>query len=158
MNDFLTWQTLATFAGCSAAVAVLTQFIKNAGGLKKVPTQWVSYGLAVILMLSATYFTGALTGPVAALIPFNAVVVSLAANGAYAAIQRVSGSDTATIVPDGTTVKVIDKDGYTLGTISSDGVKAADSKVDAEPAKSAEIAAQPSETAPDADKDKVVIG
>lgn len=129
MNDFLTWQTLATFAGCSAAVAVLTQFIKNAGGLKKVPTQWVSYGLAVILMLGATYFTGALTGPVAALIPFNAVVVSLAANGAYAVASRISGSNSAS------------------GSEAVETQKTTDVKLDAEPAKPAETSAQPSETA-----------
>ena len=86
----MTWQSLATFAGCTAGVAVLTQFVKNLGVLKNVATQWVSYGLALVLLYCATYFTGALTGPMAALIPFNAVVVALAANGAFSALDRVT--------------------------------------------------------------------
>lgn len=94
MNDFLTWETLATFAGCTAATAVFTQFLKNAGVLKNVATQLVSYGIALVLLFAATYFTGGLTGAMAALIPFNAVIVSLGANGTFSAITRVSSSDT----------------------------------------------------------------
>lgn len=90
MNDFMTWENLATFAGCTTGVAVITQFIKNIGALKKLPTQWASYFLAVALLFGATYFTGALTPEMASLIPFNAVVVSIAANGAYSAIDRVN--------------------------------------------------------------------
>jgi len=90
MNDFLTWENLATFAGCTTGVAVITQFIKNIGILKKLPTQWASYFLAVALLFGATYFTGTLTPQMASLIPFNAAIVSIAANGAYSAIDRVN--------------------------------------------------------------------
>ena len=90
MNDFMTWENLATFAGCTTGVAVITQFIKNIGALKKLPTQWASYFLAVALLFGATYFTGTLTPAMASLIPFNAVVVALAANGAYSAMDRVN--------------------------------------------------------------------
>jgi ABC-type iron transport system FetAB permease component len=90
MNDFMTWENLATFAGCTTGVAVITQFIKNIGILKKLPTQWASYFLAVALLFGATYFTGTLTPQMASLIPFNAAIVSIAANGAYSAIDRVN--------------------------------------------------------------------
>ena len=95
MNEFFTWSFLATFAGCATATAVITQFIKNLKGIKNVATQWVSYGIALVLLFAATYFTGGLTGPVAALIPFNAILIALAANGAYAAITRVNQTATA---------------------------------------------------------------
>ena len=157
MNDFMTWQTLATFAGCSAAVAVITQFIKGAGALKKIPTQWVSYILAAVLLLGATYFTGVLTGPTAALIPFNAVVVSLAANGAYSAIQRASGSNAATIVPNGNeSMKIVDSAGNTLRMLGSDGAKTEDGKLDTEVAKPAEMATQPLKTVSSSEADKKV--
>ena len=95
MNEFFTWSFLATFAGCATATAVITQFIKNLKGIKNVATQWISYGIALVLLFAATYFTGGLTGPAAALIPFNAILIALAANGAYAAITRANQASTA---------------------------------------------------------------
>lgn len=102
MNDFMTWENLATFAGCTTGVAVITQFIKNIGALKKLPTQWASYFLAVALLFGATYFTGTLTPEMASLIPFNAVIVSIAANGAYSAIDRVNQFNASQIEKDNT--------------------------------------------------------
>lgn len=90
MSEFFTWQLLSTFAGCTLATGILTQFVKNVPFLKKIATQWVSYVIAVILLFAATFFTGALTGPSAAMIPFNAVLIALSANGAYSAVKRVS--------------------------------------------------------------------
>lgn len=94
MNDFLTWSILATFAGCATGTAVITQFVKNIKPLKNVPTQWVSYGIALILLFAATYFTGALTGAQAAIIPFNAIVIALSSNGAFSALDRVTSPST----------------------------------------------------------------
>lgn len=88
MNDFFNWSTLATFTGCAAATALLTQFVKTLPFLEKIATQWVSYVIAVILLLGAMFFTGMLTWSSAALIPFDAVVVALSANGAYSAVVR----------------------------------------------------------------------
>lgn len=87
MDEFFSWQTLATFAGASAATAIITQFLKNA--LKKLPTQWLSWIIAVIILYAATYFTGALTAAAAAIVPLNAVLVALASNGAFSAVVRV---------------------------------------------------------------------
>lgn len=87
MDQFFTWQMLATLAGCTTAVGILTQFFKDA--LDKLPTQWLSYALAVVVLGLATLFTGGADAAAWALIPLNAVIVSTSANGAYAAIQRV---------------------------------------------------------------------
>lgn len=94
MNEFFTWQLLSTFAGCTLATGIITQFVKNIPLLKNIATQWVSYFIAVILMYAATFFTGALTGSAAAIIPFNAVLVALSANGAYSAVKRISNGKT----------------------------------------------------------------
>lgn len=90
MNEFLTWETLATFAGCSLATGILTQFLK--GVFKKLPTQWLSYIIAALLLFLATAAIGGFSQPwtVWAMIPLNAVVVSLSSNGAYEAAQRAT--------------------------------------------------------------------
>jgi hypothetical protein len=90
MNTFFTWETLATFAGCVAGTALITQFVKNLPFLKNIATQWVSYVIAVILLLGATFFTGELTWATGALIPFNAVIIALSANGGYSALKRAA--------------------------------------------------------------------
>ena len=88
MNDFFAWETLVTFSGCALATGVLTQFLKNI--FKKLPTQWLSYLIAVPLLFGATAATGGFAQPwtVWALIPLNAAIVSLASNGAYEAVGR----------------------------------------------------------------------
>ena len=91
MNEFFTWGTLATLAGASLAVGLLTQFLKDA---IKIPTQWLSYILAVIILCAATFFTGVADVSVWAIIPLNAVIVSTSANGAYAAILRATTETT----------------------------------------------------------------
>jgi len=85
MNDFFTWEMLVTLAGCSVATGLLTQFLK---GTIKIPTQWLSYIIAVVLLFAATLFTGGLTLSTGGVIPLNAVIVALSSNGAYSAIVR----------------------------------------------------------------------
>ena len=72
MNEFVSWETLGTFAGCAALVGLLTQFTK--GLFSKLPTQWLSYIYAVVVMALATIFTTGFSWPTLALIPFNAVI------------------------------------------------------------------------------------
>lgn len=86
MNEFFSWQYLATFAGCTLATSIVTQFVK--GLFQKLPTQLLSYIIALIILYAATYFTGALTGAAAAIIPLNAVLVALSSNGVYSAVFR----------------------------------------------------------------------
>lgn len=87
MNEFFSWQYLATFAGCTLATSIVTQFVK--GFFQKLPTQLLSYIIALLILYAATYFTGALTGAAAAIIPLNAVLVALSSNGVYSAVTRV---------------------------------------------------------------------
>ena len=91
MDQFFTWQMLATLAGCTTAVGIFTQFLKDA--FDRLPTQWLSYALAVVVLGLATLFTGGADAGTWALIPFNAVIVSTSANGAYAALLRAKKSE-----------------------------------------------------------------
>ena len=92
MSEFFTWSMLATFAGATTATAIITQFVK--GALARVPTQLVSYGIALAVLLLATAATGAASGwGDWAILPLNAVLVSLASNGAFDAVKRMAGGE-----------------------------------------------------------------
>ncbi len=87
MNEFFTWAILATYAGATLATTLVTQLLKGIGFIDRIPTRIFSYVVALIILLAATFFTGALTWNTAALCVVNAVVVSLAANGAFDAVS-----------------------------------------------------------------------
>ena len=89
--NFFDWSYLGTFAGALAAVALITQMIKNLPGIKRVPTQLTSWILAVVVLLLAHAFGGTLDAKSAVLCLFNGAMVSLAANGGYEALKRVMG-------------------------------------------------------------------
>lgn len=87
--EFFDWNMLGTYAGATMAVGVITEIIKDIPGIKKIPTQLMSYVLAFIVLICAMFFSGGFTAQGVALAVFNAALVSLGANGGYAVIQRV---------------------------------------------------------------------
>ena len=89
LNNFLTWGMLATFMGAAACTGLLTQMLK--GVTAKLPTQWLSYIIAVVVLTVTTAATGGWMQPwtVWALVPLNAALVSLESNGAYQALIRI---------------------------------------------------------------------
>lgn len=87
--NFFDWAYLGTFAGALAAVALITELIKNVAFLKKIPTQFVSWILAFAVLVLAQFFTGSLNAESAVLSVLNGAMVSLAANGGYTALKRV---------------------------------------------------------------------
>ena len=97
--SFFDWSYLGTFAGALAAVALITELIKELPGLKKVPTQFVSWILAFVILILAQLFTGTLSAQNAVLSVLNGAMVSLAANGGYAALKRVVGGKDASDEP-----------------------------------------------------------
>lgn len=87
--NFFDWNMLGTYAGATMAVGVITEIIKDIPGVKKIPTQLMSYVLAFIVLICAMLFADSFTVQGAALAAFNAALVSLGANGGYEVIQRV---------------------------------------------------------------------
>lgn len=87
-TDFFTWQFLATFAGATAATALITQFVKGMIPAT-VPTRLVTYVVALAVIILATFFTGQLTVSSGILSVLNAVLITLAANGGYDAISKM---------------------------------------------------------------------
>ena len=90
--EFFDWNGLGSYAGAAAAVGVLTQLTKDVPGIRRIPTQLWSYLLALITLLMALIFSDGFTAKGAALSLFNAALVSLAANGGFAAVNRVKES------------------------------------------------------------------
>ena len=79
-EGFFSWAMLATYAGATAA-------FKGVGFIDKIHTRIFSYVVALVLLIAATAFTAGLTVESAALCIINAVVVSLASNGAFDAVS-----------------------------------------------------------------------
>ena len=87
--EFFDWSLLGSYAGAALAVAVLTQITKGIPGIVRIPTQLWSYVLALVTLLLALIFGPGFSASGAVLALFNASLVSLAANGGYAAVERV---------------------------------------------------------------------
>lgn len=87
----MTWQSLSTYAGSVLTTGVVTQFLKELRVFKRIPTRIFSFGIAFLLLLLAEAFTTGLSLARVAIIPINAMIVSLASNGAYDALNRQSG-------------------------------------------------------------------
>ena len=82
--DPFSWTQLATVAGATTATLLIVQLLKlPLDKIWKIPTRLVAYVIALAIMLLATAFTTGLTWSDAALTAVNAVIVALAAMGAY---------------------------------------------------------------------------
>lgn len=84
MGSYLTWEFLGTMAGAITATTLVTQFLKMPlDRVWKVPTRFVVYVIAILILLSVQLFTGELTLERAVLIIFNAIIVATASMGTY---------------------------------------------------------------------------
>ncbi|OQB24671.1 MAG: hypothetical protein BWY11_00893 [Firmicutes bacterium ADurb.Bin182] len=83
MEGLFTWAILATYAGATLATALITEIFKGVGFIDRIPTRIFSYFVALLVLIAANFFTDQLTWATALLSLVNAVVVSLASNGAY---------------------------------------------------------------------------
>lgn len=88
-GEFFDWESLGTYAGAAAIVALITQLTKGLPYIDKIPTQVWSYILSVVVLLASLIFTGNMTASNACLTLANGVLVSLASNGGYSLITRV---------------------------------------------------------------------
>ena len=59
MNEFFTWELLATYSGACVATGILVEFLK--GLLPGLPPRLLSYLTAAAILLTAQLFTGTLT-------------------------------------------------------------------------------------------------
>lgn len=92
MNEFLTWDYLLSFAGCVTGTALITQFLKNVSFIQKIGAQFISYIIAMVILVVAQIATGTLNWQLIALDVFNAAVVSFASNGVYDTIDSLKNT------------------------------------------------------------------
>ena len=79
-----TWAQLATIAGATLATVLIVQLLKlPLDRVWKIPTRIIVYFISLIILLLATLFTDGLTLQTGLLTAVNAVIVALAAMGAY---------------------------------------------------------------------------
>lgn len=90
-GDFFTWSMLGTYTGAVAATMLFTQLFKEIGFISRIPTRIFSYFVAVIILILATLFSGYLTLSSGVICLFNAIIVSLAANGSFDGVKQLVG-------------------------------------------------------------------
>lgn len=83
-TDPFTWAQLATIAGATLATLLIVQLLKlPLDRIWKISTRIVVYFISLVILLLATLFTDGLTLQTGLLTAVNAVIVALAAMGAY---------------------------------------------------------------------------
>ena len=91
ITAFFDWTYLATYAGAMVATCLITQLLKGtADKYIGMPTQFLAYIVAVVILLLATFFTGALTLSSAVLTLLNGAIVAAATSGAISGVQRLT--------------------------------------------------------------------
>lgn len=89
-ESFFTWADLASYAGATLAVLIITQFTKELPGIVKIPTRLWAYILSVVILILGTVFT---VSPIGAqdilLCLINAVLVAMAAIGGYHTVADI---------------------------------------------------------------------
>jgi energy-coupling factor transporter transmembrane protein EcfT len=99
MSEFTSWE--AVKASAPLIVAFFVEFTKGVGFVKKMPTQLWSVIVSLVVLMLVQVFSGEMTASLITLTAFNAVNLSLTANGTHAAVTRVKGAAGAEVKGDG---------------------------------------------------------
>ncbi|MDR0896915.1 MAG: hypothetical protein LBN04_03570 [Oscillospiraceae bacterium] len=80
------WETLGTVAGATAATVLIVQYAKlPLDKVWRIPTRWLVLAVAFLVLLAAQVVTVGVDWVELPLVGVNAVVVAMAAMGAYEA-------------------------------------------------------------------------
>lgn len=83
MNNFFTYEMLLTYATCVTAVFGTTQFIKDLPLIKKIPTKYVSFFVALIIVVITNLAVKEFKVSNILLYILSSVFISMNANGIY---------------------------------------------------------------------------
>lgn len=81
MDSFLTWDVLLTFSGLVGAVYMVVEFTKEIKFIKKIPTKYWSWIVALFLLIITNVVLGKFAIKDIVLYLLNAIVISLSSNG-----------------------------------------------------------------------------
>lgn len=103
--EFVTWTYLASAVGQVAVVQMLVQFLKDLPGIKKMPTKYFTYIVAIALGFGCAFVIGPFKTTDIPLIVINAVIVTFAATGCYDYATKTVKADT--VKTDQTVTKTV---------------------------------------------------
>lgn len=86
-GDFVTMNVFNSYAATVTITTIITQFLKQIPVINKCNPQLLAFIVAVVLLETAAVFSGGWEFETAVLSLINGVVVALASNGAYDAIN-----------------------------------------------------------------------
>lgn len=92
-TEFFDFGMLASYAGCLAATTICTQFLKKLWP-KTWPTQYLSYIIAVALLIIVSLALETFTWKSVVLALLNGIVIALAANGTFTNIIEARTGET----------------------------------------------------------------
>lgn len=96
-----TWEYLATIAGGTVATLLIVQLLKlPLDRVWKIPTRLVAYIIALVISLLAMHFNIGLTIESGLLAAINAVIIALAAMGAYeVTFRKLKNAEDFGVIP-----------------------------------------------------------
>ena len=97
MDNFITYDYLATFAGLTTSTFIVVNFLKELKFVKKIPTQYFSAIVSFVLLLITTLVSGKFDPANLPLIIINSILISCSSNGVYD-ISNVRKNSTSNIV------------------------------------------------------------
>jgi len=86
MNEYLSLESIGTFAGMVVAINLIVQFLKPLlDKVKKVPTRYLVWLIAIIVSTAYQAICGAFTASGIYLLILNSILLTLTAMGSYEA-------------------------------------------------------------------------
>lgn len=118
IDNFFTWELLATFAGCVAATGVVTELLKRF--IKKIDPQIISFVIALVILVVGQLVAKTFSWNDILLDAINAVVVSFAANGGFDVLKRLFGKKEETEPLAGTIIMDKEEPGNSYISFNND--------------------------------------
>lgn len=89
LENFTTWEILASYAGAVAMTTLVVQSIKRQVDKRvHIHTETLSYIVAVLILVVSSYFLGSLNVSTACLALFNAFIVSSTSNKTFERVKK----------------------------------------------------------------------
>lgn len=83
MDTFITYEMLLVYATCVTAVFGATQFLKDLPGLRKIPTRYLSFIVALVIIVVTNLAVKTFVAKDIMLYILSGMFISMNANGLY---------------------------------------------------------------------------
>ena len=83
MDNFLTWEYVASFIGLIFSTGMVVEFLKELPVIKNIPTKYFTAIVAFLIILFSSIFLGAFRFVDIPLMGLNAILVTFTASGQY---------------------------------------------------------------------------